>query len=391
MSSQSMNDAGFIIGIGETPVGRFPGRNALDLQAEAIQKALEDCGLAKRDVDALYAVGSYIRPLQFHGLSLADYLGITPRFQAAVDVGGTVSFISMVHQALAGIAAGRMDVAVCVYGDNTATHRAPNVHGFVPLIEQGTEEFEDPFGSNLVVAYALIARRYLELYGLEPEQAFGPIAVSARRNASLNPNAAYGKLIDMDEYRASPWIVEPFRRLDCSPAVDGAGAFVIASARVAARLGLEGRAIRHLGSGTRVTHKHVSQMPDIADLGFAGAAEDAFREADLGPDDVDLLLVHDGFTSSVAIAAEAMGLCPPGACGIRAAHGEIDFDGKIPINTHGGLLGQGHVGGVLHVVEAVRQLRGSAGARQVKNAKVAAIAGVGNVMSIAGVMLLGQA
>jgi acetyl-CoA acetyltransferase len=385
-----MNDAAFIIGIGETEVGRFPGRNAVDLQAEAVRLALADCGIAKDRVDALFAVGSYVRPLQFHAMSLADHLGMAPSFCATVDVGGTVSFTSMIHQILAGVTAGRMEIAVCTYGDNTATQRAPNVHGFVPLVEQGTEEFEEPFGSNLVVAYALIARRYLDLYGLTPEQAFAPIAMSARRNASHNPNAAYGRTISMDDYLAAPWIVDPFRRFDCSPAVDGAGAFVVASARVVRELGLEQRAVGHLGSGTRMTHKHVSQIPDIPDLGFASAAEAAFREAGLGAEDIDLLLIHDGFTSSVAIAAEALGLFKPGECGLAAAQGAIDFDGRMPINPHGGLLGQGHVGGVLHVVEAVRQLRGDAGARQVPDARVAAVAGVGNVMSVTGVMLLGK-
>jgi acetyl-CoA acetyltransferase len=385
-----MREGAAIVGIGETAVGKLPGRTALGLQGEAVQKALADAGIDKGMVDGVYALGSYIQPTQLHGLSVVEYLGLTPRFEENVDVGGTVAFIAMVLNAMAAIDEGRMEVAVCVYGDNAATHRPPGTHGYVTQMMSGAEEHEETYGSSIVVSYALLARRYLDLYGLEPEAAFAPIALTMRGHAGLNDNAAYRKPITLEDYRASPWIAEPFRRLDCSPVVDGAGAFVIASRRVARGLDLGVPPVSFLGAGSQVTHKIVSQTPDIPELGMAAAGRHAFAEAGLAPADVDLLTIHDGFTASVSITVEALGFCGPGECGGLAADGGLAHDGQLPVNTHGGLLSQGHVGGMLHVLEAVRQLRGQAGARQVQDAEVAAISGNGNIFSICGMMLLGK-
>ena len=385
-----MREGAAIVGIGETEVGKLPGRSALELQGEAVQKALADARIDKTMVDGVYALGSYIQPTQLHGLSVVEYLGLTPRFEENVDVGGTVAFIAMVLSAMAAIDEGRMEVAVCVYGDNAATHRPPGSHGYIAQMVTGAEEFEETFGSTIVVSYALLARRYLDLYGLEPETEFAPIALTMRGHAGLNDNAAYRKPITLDDYRASPWIAEPFRRLDCSPVVDGAGAFVIASRRVARGLGLDVPPVSFLGAGSQVTHKIVSQTPDIPELGMAEAGRRAFAEAGLKPADVDLLTVHDGFTASISITVEALGFCGPGECGRLAADGGLAHDGTLPVNPHGGLLSQGHVGGMLHVLEAVRQLRGQAGARQVADAEVAAVSGNGNIFSICGMMLLGR-
>ena len=383
-----MGEGAVIVGIGETRVGKHPGRSALDLQCEAVRKALADARIDKARVDGVYALGSYIQPMQLHGLSVIEYLGLAPRLAEIVDVGGTVAFITMIQNAMAAIDEGRLEIAVCVYGDNAATHRPPGTHGYVAQMTTGAEEFEEIFGSSIVVSYALLARRYLDLNGLEPEAAFAPIALTARRHAMLNENAAYRKPIAIEDYRASPWIAEPFRRLDCSPVVDGAGAFVIVSRRVARELAVT--PVSYLGAGSQATHKIVSLTPDIPELGMAEAGRRAFAEAGLTPQDVDLLTVHDGFTASVSITVEALGFCGAGECGRFASEGGIAYDGALPVNPHGGLLSQGHVGGMLHVLEAVRQLRGDAGPRQVRNAEVAAVSGNGNIFSICGAMLLGK-
>ncbi len=383
-----MKEGAVIVGIGETKVGKHPGRNAIDLQGEAVRKALADARIDKARVDGVYALGSYIQPTQLHGLSVIEHLGLTPRLAEVVDVGGTVAFIAMIQNAMAAIDQGRLEIAVCVYGDNAATHRPPGTHGYVAQMTTGAEEFEEIFGSSIVVSYALLARRYLDLYGLEPEEAFAPIALTARRHATLNENAAYRKPISLEDYRASPWIAEPFRRLDCSPVVDGAGAFAIVSRRVARELDVT--PVSYLGAGSQATHKIVSLTPDIPELGMAEAGRRAFAEAGLTPEDVDLLTVHDGFTASISITVEALGFCGAGECGRFASEGGLGFDGALPVNPHGGLLSQGHVGGMLHVLEAVRQLRGDAGPRQVRDAEVAAISGNGNIFSICGAMLLGK-
>ncbi len=385
-----MSHSAAIVGIGETRVGKHPGRGILDLQGEAVRLALADAKMEKPDVHGLYTLGSYLNPLLMHGLSVAEYLGLRPRIQGNFDVGGTVAFMRMACDAMAAIDNGEIEAAVCVYGDNASSRRVAGQHGFIRQVDQGTEEFEDPFGSTLVASYALLARRYLDLHRIEAETAFWPIALAMRENAKLNDNAAYRKTITLEEYRASQMVAEPLRRLDCSPVVDGAGAFVIASKKRIDKLGLGGRAARLLGIGTQATHKIVSQTPDLDGLGMAEAGRRAMAQAGVSHSDVDLVTIHDGFTSSIAITLEQLGFIKPGETGPRAAEGALGPKGDLPTNTHGGLISQGHVGGIMHVLEAVRQLRGEAGARQVPNARVAAVTGNGNIFSSCGMMLLGK-
>jgi acetyl-CoA acetyltransferase len=385
-----MSRGGAIIGIGETRVGRFPGRTAVEMQAEAIRLALADAGLDRSQLDAVYGLTSYVRPIQMHGMSLTEYLGIRARFASNFDIGGTVAFMWMAAHAMAAMAAGRFDVAVCVYGDNASTRRTGGEHGFTSQVEFGTEDFEDPFGSTLVSSYAMVSRRYLDLYGLDADETFGPVALALRNHAQRNENAAYRKPMTMEDYRTSPMVADPIRRLDSSPVVDGAGAFVIASDRILATHRIPHVPVSLLGVNTQTTHKIPSQMPDITEFGLVDAGKRAFAEAGIRHEDVDLLTVHDGFTSSILLTLELLGFVPPGEAGRFVASGGIDLGGKLPTNTHGGLISQGHVGGVLHVLEAVRQLRGEAGERQVRDAEVAVVAGNGGVWAMTGAMVLGK-
>ncbi|MBI2727174.1 MAG: thiolase family protein [Polaromonas sp.] len=379
-----------IVGIGETRVGKHVGRSGLDLQAEALQRAVADARLDASQIDAVFSVGSYIRPMLMHSASLCEYLGLRPRVQSAFDAGGTSSFVMMVQSAVNVINSGECEAVVCVYGDNAATRRPEGTHGFVVQAESGTETYEDPYGSSVLVSYALLARRYLSRYGLSPQEAFAPVAAAARQHAARNENAINRKPLSTAQYLESPMIADPLRRVDCSPIADGAGAFVIVSERLADKLSGKHSRIRVLGTATEFTHKIVTQMPDIDGLGMEGAGVRAFEQAGISQADVDLLTAHDGFSVSVCLTLEALGFCSPGRAGELASSGALDLGGVIPTNPHGGLMGQGHVGGVLHVVEAVRQLRGAAEARQIPNADVAVVAGNGGVFSTCGVMVLGK-
>lgn len=385
-----MGRGGAIIGIGEMNVGKHPGRTAVEMQAQAIRLALADAGVTRDQLDAVYGLASYIRPLQMHGMSLTEYLGIRPRFASNFDIGGTVAFMWMIADAIAAMQAGRFDVAVCVYGDNASTRRTGGEHGFTSQVEFGTEDFEDPFGSTLVSSYAMVSRRYVDLYGLDPVETFWPVALALRTHAGRNENAAYRKPITLEDYRNSPMVADPIRRLDSSPVVDGAGAFVIASERFIAANKPRHEPVSMLGVSTKTTHKIPSQMPDVPELGLADAGPRAFAEAGIRQDDVDMLTVHDGFTSSILITLELLGFVPPGQAGRFVAEGGIDLGGDLPTNTHGGLISQGHVGGMLHVLEAVRQLRGEAGERQIADCEVAVVAGNGGVWAMTGAMVLAK-
>jgi acetyl-CoA acetyltransferase len=375
-----------IAGIGETRVGKLPGMDSVQIQAWAVRQAIADAGLSLRDVDGLINLDPYATPNSMFGVTLAEFLGLKPSFLSTVDVGGTVSGMTMIQQAAWAIEAGHCEVAVCVYGENTLTGRPKDVKGLMLHALLGGEEWEEPFGvQGMAVPYALVAQRYMDRYGAGPED-FAAVAVTARRHALLNDNAQMTKPITAADHAASRPISSPLRLLDCSLVSDGGGAVLLMRRERAARLGLTPIRIRAMAM--KATHNSIAQLPDIEDLGMKPAAEAAFAAAGYGPADLHLANLHDAFTISVLVTLDALGFCPPGGAGawMRAGHGALG--GRCPVNTHGGLLSQAHIGGMLHITEAVRQLRGQAGRRQVEGARRAAVSGNGGVFSVCGVMLL---
>jgi acetyl-CoA acetyltransferase len=250
----------------------------------------------------------------------------------------------------------------------------------------GGEEWEEPFGcQGMVIPYALLAQRYFDLYGAGRDD-LGAVALVTRQHALLNDNAQMKKPLTMEDHRHARPISSPLGLFDCSLVSDGGGAVVLASRERAARLGQKPVAIRSMAM--RATHNSVAQLPDIPDMGMAEDARDAFESAGLGPDDIDVALLHDAFTISVLVTLEALKFCPAGEAGAFVRSGAASLGGRLPVNTHGGLLSQAHIGGMLHITEGVRQLRGAAGARQVGKARHAVVSGNGGVFSVCGVMIL---
>jgi acetyl-CoA acetyltransferase len=381
-----VTDKVVIAGIGETKVGKLPGMDSMQIQAWAVRNAIADAGLSLQDVDGLVNLDPYATPNSMFAVTLAEYLGLKPSFLSTVDVGGTVSGMTMIQQAAWAIESGHCEVAVCVYGENTLTGRPKDVKGLMLHSLLGGEEWEEPFGvQGMAVPYALVAQRYMDLYGAGPQD-FAAVAVAARGHALLNDNAQMTKPITAEDHAASRPISSPLRLLDCSLVSDGGGAVVLMRRERAARLGL--KTVRIRAMAMRATHNSIAQLPDIEKFGMKNAAEDAFAAAGYGAKDLDIANLHDAFTISVLVTLDALGFCPPGGAGawMRAGHGSLG--GSCPVNTHGGLLSQAHIGGMLHITEAVRQLRGDGGRRQVEGARRAAVSGNGGVFSVCGVMLL---
>lgn len=384
-----VTDEAVIIGMGETRVGKLPGMNSMQIQAQAVLNALDSCGLSIKDVDGLVNLDPYAIPNSMFSTTVSEYLGLKPSFISTVDVGGTVTGMTMLQQAAWAITSGYCRTAVCVYGENALTARPPGAHGFLLKNQMGGEEWEEPYGlQGMVAPYALVAQRYLHDYG-GTEADLGAVAISHRRHALLNDNAMMKKPMTLDDHRASKMICSPLRLLDCSLVADGGGAVVLTSAANARRLGAKMTRLRSIAM--RMTHNSVAVMPDIEDFGMAAAGREAFEAAAIGPEDIDVAELHDAFTISVLVTLDALGFCEPGGAGELFRSGAVSLGGKWPVNTHGGLLSQAHIGGMLHIVEAVRQLRGEAGARQVENARYALVSGNGGVFSVCGVMILERA
>ena len=347
-----------IVGAGETRVGKLPGMESVQIQAWAVQEAAADCGLRVPEIDGLINLDPYAIPNSMFSSTLSEYLGLKPRFLSTVDVGGTVTAMTMLQQAVWAIESGHCEVAACVYGENTLTGRPPGAQGLALRNLLGGEEWEEPFGLHgMVTPYAL-----------------------------LNDNAQMRKPMSMEDYLASRMIATPLRLFDCSQVSDGGGALILMSRERARARGLKAVSIRSMAMQS--THNSVAQTPDLQELGMAAAGRDAFAAAGIGPDDAQVALLHDAFTISVLITLEALGFTGPGQAGHYLRAGHASLGGRCPLNPHGGLLSQAHIGGMLHVTEAVHQLRGTAGRRQVPGARRAVVSGNGGVFSVCGVMVM---
>ena len=347
-----------IVGIGNTAYTRGTERTTLDLHLEASLAALADAGLSTDDVDAVAPSAVAGR----HAEELAMNLGLVNlRWSTTKHMGGA-SLLSSIQDACMAITAGAASCVLIPAGRRGYSGERVSTGASVPEgVMQSTTEFERPFGNLVAVQwFAQAAMRHMHDHGTTSEQ-LGMVAVNSRANANLNPQALmHGRSMTLADHQSSRMISSPFRLLDCSLESDGAGAVVITSTErardldvVPARIG--GVAEAHSFPSTSLTQKaDMAAVPTLAE-----ASARALGMAGITVDDLDCLQVHEGFTWYVLAALEAIGAVAPGDGGPFVEAGHIALGGRLPVNTHGGSLSEGHVSGVNHVIEAVRQLRGT--------------------------------
>jgi acetyl-CoA acetyltransferase len=376
-----------IVGVGETVVGKLPGRSTLGLHVEAIKAALEDAGMANIQVDGLLTNQPSYDPMRCYAVVVAHAAGITPRYTTDLDAGGATPVLMAQHAAMA-IEAGLCETVVCVHARNSATRRELPRRG--GEVRDGAEDFEEAYGLlGAVARHAFAASRHMYEYGTTSEQ-LGAIAVAARKHAVLNANASMRAPISLEDHQQSRWIVEPLRLLDCSLVSDGGGAFLVTSAEQAQDL--RQRPVYILGMGGHHPHANLAQAPSLTTLGGRESSQQAYRMAGLGPADMDLAELYDCFTITTLITLEDYGFCPKGEGGRWVEGGRIELGGELPVNTHGGLLSQAHIEGMLHVTEAVKQLRGGQvePERQVPNARLGIVSGHGGELANHATLILGS-
>ncbi|TPI32640.1 thiolase family protein [Mesorhizobium sp. B3-1-6] len=378
---------GAIVGIGELKPQRLTrGVTTLEMIAEVSRLAVLDAGLEPGAIDGLL-VGPQVGETPQHvPATIAEYLGLAPNMANVVDLGGA-SGAGMVWRAAAAIEAGMCETVLCVLANNReeAAPRSPNRN---PI-----REFDVPFGaSGANISYALLMQAHMAEYGSTARD-FAMIAAAARANAQLNPDAIFfGKPADVEAVLASPMIASPLHLLEIVMPVAGGEAVVVTSAKRA-------RSLRKLpvhlfGAGEKVTHRAVSQAPSLTSGPLKGAMARAFAQSGTHADEMHLLSLYDCYTNMVATTIEDAGLCGPGQFGAWLGDHDLSHKGDKPLNTHGGQLGFGQpglAGGMTHVVEAVRQLRGEAGERQIGEAGLALVTGNGATMSEATALVLGAA
>ena len=377
----------FITGAYDTAVGELPGSSCMGLHAEAALGAVADAGLKLSDIDGVLCAYSFTEPHLMLASVFCEYLGIHPGTCLAIQAGGASACI-MVMQAAALVASGQCNHVLVVTGDNRLTGMSRD-GAVAALSEVGHPQFERPFGISVPASYAMVAMHYMRQYGVTPEQ-LAAIAVQHRSHAARHPKAHKREAITVDQVLGSKMIADPLRMLDCCLISDG-GAAVVVSSRSAAS-DASGKAIEVLGAGQGHTHEHIVAAPSLVDFGCKTSSATAFERAGVSAADIDVAEIYDSFTITLAVELESIGFFERGEAGLAAEQGELDLGGRLPCNTHGGLLSYGHsgaAGGMFHVIEAVHQLRGTAQDRQVPEAQLAFVHGDGGILSAHCSLVLG--
>ena len=385
-----------ISGIGISRIGRKTGTAGLELTAESSAEAIADAGLEPADIDGIATMGE--TPVA----EAAAHLGIEHAWTGSPV--GRWGLLSPVVNAFHAVSTGQAR-HVLVYrtvnmmgGSVMPAPRSPGDDAEPPPSPDDgpsavAEERGSPMGDvpRLLAAHAysaanwlaLHARRHMHQYGTTKEQ-LGWLALNSRRNAALNPRATYRDPLTMDDYLAARMISDPFGLLDCDVPVDGSVAFVVSTADAAADCD---HPVQVEACGGSLGEGGWDQRADYPKMASTDAAAEMWGRTDLGPGDVDLAELYDGFTFLTIAWLEALGFCGDGEAGpfVEGA-ARIALDGELPLNTYGGQLSAGRMHGnwVLH--EACLQLRGEAGERQVPRHEVAVVSNGGG--PIAGCMVL---
>jgi acetyl-CoA acetyltransferase len=236
-----------------------------------------------------------------------------------------------------------------------------------------------PLLTSPVQMFGLTARRHMHAYGTTTDH-FGEVTINARRNAANNPDARFRTPITMDDHHNSRMIADPLRLLDCCMESDSGSCVIVTSAERAKDLRHPPVYIRGCAVGApyrwglgNMGGNNMS-AEDFASAGQRTVAGNVYRHAGVGPDDIDVALIYDHFTSAVLMGLEDFGFVPKGESGPFVADGNIGLRGRIPVNTHGGNLAEVYNHGMSHVCEAMRQMRGTA-PNQITGADVALVVG----------------
>jgi acetyl-CoA acetyltransferase len=372
--------AAAIVGAAESDLGHVSdGFNVIDLMAQGIARAVEDAGLKLRDIDGLFCATTQART---SGLSLAEYLGISPAYVDSTILGGS-SFMFHVAHAVAALQLGLCEVAAIAYG---STQRSV---GRQQASVREINPYETPYRPFLPSsAYALAASRHMHCFGTTREQ-MAAVAVAARQWALLNPAAWEKKPLTIAEVLGARMISYPFTVRDICLVTDGGGAILLTTPERARSL--KNAPIYVLGCGATITHANISSMPDLTVTGALESGRQAYAMAGLKPADIDVVELYDAFTINPILFLEDLGFCAKGEGGQFVEGGRIAPGGTLPVNTNGGGLSYCHPGmyGLFILIEAVRQLRGECGARQVPGAETAIAHGNGGVLSSQSTVILG--
>lgn len=364
-----------IVGVGMTEFSKRSGRSVEQLALEAASAACEDAGINARDIDGIvpFPLGPSAEDL-IAGLALPDV-----RYTSGSHMGGASTVASLALASLA-VREGYAETVLVFIARNGSSGARVSARVTTLPGQRYRTNLEHPFGfSTPAQWYSLWCQRHMQLYGTTREQ-LGRVALTMRENAQRNEHAQmYGKPLTMGDYLSGRPIAEPYLLFDCCIETDGAGAVIVTTAERARDLRKQPVHLVGYAEGHADSPDDIANRRDFFSVGLTKAAPRAFEMAGMKPRDVDIALIYDCFTFEVIQQLEEAGFCPRGEGGPFVEEGAIAMGGSLPVNPHGGLLSEGHIAGMNHIIEAVVQLRGDAGDRQVARATTAAVTGWGDM------------
>jgi acetyl-CoA C-acetyltransferase len=380
----------FVVGVGNTTYGKLPfaGR---ELAAEASREAIHDAGLDAARIEGAFVANAFglaerqglAGPLLMSALGIPDRPATT--VEAACASGGAAF-----REAWLNVASGAADVFLAAGFEKVSHLDTTTATGYFSYGSDGWAESGN--GATFPGLYATMARAHMQRYGTTEEQ-LARIAVKNHANAARNPKAHLPKTITVEDVMRSPYVAHPLKLYDACPFSDGGAAAVLASEEVARSLGKAD--VEVLGVGRAGSIASLADRGELTSIPASKlAAKQAFAQARLTREDIDLAEVHDCFTIAEVLATEDLGFFAPGEGAKAAEQGRTMRDGELPINVSGGLKAKGHpVGatGLGQIAELVLQLRGQAGARQVRDADVGLAHNVGATGGSCAVHILGRA
>jgi len=345
--------------------GRFPERTVPDLGAEAALMALDDAGLKIQDMEAFYC-GNFGRANGMVGqriLGLIGQTGIPVVNCANACATGATAF----REGWMAIKAGVYDIVLAVGVEQMGRGL---LGGGTPAKGIPTEGL---LGSGTMPSvFGVLGMEHSRKYGTTFEQ-FAKVSVKNHHHSSMNPKAMYQIETPLETVMNSEMISYPNTKLMCSVNVDGSAAAVIVSEKKARELGME-RAVR-VRASVLTSDVYTEKGEAMSDVNACTrlAAKNAYEMAGLGPEDIDLIELHDCFATAELLHYENLGLCADGEAGRLIDEGETALGGRVPVNVSGGLLSKGHplgATGIANIYEIATHLRGEAGRRQVENARI---------------------
>jgi acetyl-CoA acetyltransferase len=381
-----------IAGVGMTAFGKHMDRGLKSLGAEAVRTALADAGVEAKALEAAYvgnaAAGVVTGQESIRGQVILRSIGLG-RLPVVNVENACASSSTAFNQACAMVSAGLYDIVLAL-GVEKLYHEdkrvsfgafagAVDVEAMSTIMKQlqeaakssGAKSASSGSGQNrsmFMDIYAQVARAHMAAYGTTVEQ-YAAVSAKNSFHGSLNPRAQFREALTVEQVLAQPMIAEPLTRSMCSPIGDGAAAAVVMSERKARELGVS-RRVRVVSSVLRSGWDHGPAEPGTGEV----CSAEAYEEAGVGPEDLDVIELHDASAPSEIFAYESLSLCAKGEGGRLVEEGTTRLGGRCPVNTSGGLLRKGHpVGatGIAQIVELTEQLQGRSGERQVEGAEVA--------------------